>query len=99
MDPLSTYPFVIVRIGCAFCNRTGTYRLARLAAKYGAEIPMNELLDRLARDCQWRREVGERPPGKYDPKCGARFIDLDAPRPPDLPPGTMGLRVVKGGKG
>jgi hypothetical protein len=99
MDALSSYPFIVIRVGCSLCPRSGSYRLARLAAKYGAEIPLDELLDRLARDCRWRRETGEGPAGKYDPKCGARFVDLDAPRPPDLPPALAGLRVIRGGKG
>lgn len=99
MDQLSSYPFVVVRLGCSQCKRSGAYRLARLAAKYGAEIPLDELLDRLARDCPWRREQGERQPGKYDVKCRARFIDLDQPRPPNLPPGLTGLTVIRGGRG
>src|SRR5208283_5263572 len=44
-------PNVVVRIGCRRCTRKGSYRLARLAAKYGAEIPMMELLAHLAGDC------------------------------------------------
>ncbi|EIJ6113792.1 hypothetical protein LJJ21_004755 [Salmonella enterica] len=61
---------------------------------------MCELLDRLAFDCPWRRDGKfRRPPGKYDPKCGARFPDLEGyPRPPDLPPGMGALRVIEGGK-
>ena len=45
------YPYIVVRIGCRRCTRKGAYRLARLAAKYGAEIPMMELLAHLAGDC------------------------------------------------
>jgi hypothetical protein len=34
------------------------------------------------------------------PERGARFVDLAGPKmPPDLPPGMVKLRVVKGGKG
>jgi hypothetical protein len=51
-DILSSYPYVIVRIECRRCTRKGAYRLARLAAKYGAEIPMLELLAHLAGDCR-----------------------------------------------
>jgi hypothetical protein len=97
---LSSYPFVIVRIGCSLCGRNGAYRLARLAAKFGPEISMDDLLERLALDCPWRQEPGRRQPGKYDPKCGARFIDLDGPpKPPDLPPPMRRLKVIPGGKG
>jgi hypothetical protein len=53
MDTLASFPFVIVRIGCEACTRQGAYRLARLAAKYGAEIAMPDLLAKLAADCPW----------------------------------------------
>ena len=49
-DTLATYPHVTVRIACACCSRVGQYRLARLAAKFGAEIAMNDLLAFLAGD-------------------------------------------------
>ena len=76
-DFLSSYPYVIVRIGCRRCTRKGAYRLARLAEKYGAEIPMLELLAHLAGDCAiWRT----RHPGA--PRCGAYFIDLEFPAQP-----------------
>ena len=75
-DILSSYPYVIVRIGCRRCTRKGAYRLARLAAKYGAEIPMLELLAHLAGDCAiW----DARHPGA--PRCGAYFVDLEFPAP------------------
>lgn len=99
VNRLSDYPWVVVRLRCRYCQRQGSYRLARLAAKFGAEIGLEDLLDKLAFDCPWRRDPADGPPGKYDPKCGACFIDLDgAPPPSDLPPGVMGLRVVRGGK-
>ena len=74
----------------------GSYRLARLAAKYGAEIPMTELLAHLAGDCAiW----DSRHPGA--PRCGAHFVDLDFPAPPPDRPteGMRRLRLVKGGDG
>jgi hypothetical protein len=36
-DCLAFYPFVVVRIACRVCSRSGAYRLARLAAKHGPE--------------------------------------------------------------
>jgi hypothetical protein len=54
-DCLATYPYVIVRMACSLCKRTGQYRLARLAAKYRPEIEMQDLLERLALDCEYRR--------------------------------------------
>jgi hypothetical protein len=66
-DPLALYPYVVVRIGCGLCQRKGRYRLARLAAKYGAEISLDELLLRLTADCgaitQGTRCTGSARPG------------------------------------
>jgi hypothetical protein len=93
-DVLSSYPYVVVRIACRRCTRKGSYRLARLAAKYGAEIPMMGLLAHLAGDCAvW----DTRHPGA--PRCGAYFVDLDFPAPPPDRPteGMRRLRLVKDG--
>jgi len=90
VDTLATYPYVVVRLGCTKCSRTGSYRLARLAAKYGAEIEMLRLLECLAGDCAWWR-----PRHPYHEGCGACFVDLDLPRrPPDVP--GRRLRIVSG---
>jgi hypothetical protein len=98
-DRLSEFPYVIVRLGCELCNRRGEYRLARLAAKYGPEIRLDELMDRIAYDCPWRRHPKDRQAGEYDPGCGAYFLDLSRPtRPPDVPPSKKKLVLVKGGK-
>ena len=50
-DPLHRYPYVLVRIDCEACQRSGRYRLAKLAAKYGANICLEDLLARLAANC------------------------------------------------
>jgi hypothetical protein len=50
---------------CDACKRAGSYRLARLAVKYGAEILLDDLLVRLASDCPWRDD----PRGT----CGVRY--------------------------
>src|SRR4030095_1332021 len=50
-DRLAFYPFVIVRVSCRHCTRRGSYRLARLGAKYGPEIALDDLLRQLAGDC------------------------------------------------
>lgn len=90
---LSAYPFVIVRIACGACNRSGAYRLARLAAKYGPEISLDDLLARLTADCGFRES--KHPVAGV---CRARFVDLDPPtRPPDAP--GRRLRVIVGGRG
>jgi len=51
---LVAFPYVVVRLGCELCKRQGRYRLARLAAKFGAEIQLADLLDRLTADCESR---------------------------------------------
>jgi hypothetical protein len=75
---------------CDACKSAGSYRLARLAVKYGAEILLDDLLVRLSADCPWRDD----PRGT----CGARFTDLPPRRPPDFPAAMVRLRLVKGGK-
>ena len=85
---LVDFPFVLVRLRCDTCKRSGAYRLARLAAKFGSEVSLDDLLIRLSADCPWRDE----PRGS----CGARFSDLPPRRPPDLPERRM--RVIRGGK-
>jgi uncharacterized protein with von Willebrand factor type A (vWA) domain len=52
-DKLSDYPYVVVRIGCSLWGRSGQYRLAQLAARYGGEVSLDDLLEKLALDCQW----------------------------------------------
>jgi len=56
-DRLALYPFVVVRIRCHVCSRRGSYRLARLAAKFGPEISLRDLTDRFSYDCPWRAEA------------------------------------------
>lgn len=51
-DRLLSYPYVIVRLKCAACHREGSYRLARLAEKYGAGIEMDGLLLHLVGACK-----------------------------------------------
>jgi hypothetical protein len=86
---LAGYPYVVVRVECAWCtHRKGRYRLARLAAQHGADITLDALLDAIITGCPFRGGGWERPPGKYEPKCGARFPDLEAyrPLPAHMPP-------------
>jgi hypothetical protein len=101
-NTLVSYPYVIVRIACDRCNRQGGFRLARLAAKYGADYPMDQLLADLAhRDCGHRPENQRK--GKRwtiaEKRCQAYYPDLERPMPPpDLPaaPASQkGLRIVE----
>ena len=92
-DTLATFPFVTVRLACRRCSRAGLYRLARLAAKYGADAEMESVLAMLAGDC-----IDWRPRHPYKPRCGAFFADLGR-RPPDEPPsGAPSLRIIPGGR-
>ena len=92
-DKLAFYPFVIVRIACRVCSRKGSYRLARLAAKFGPEISLRDLTDRFSYDCLWREEARSK---KGKSGCGVYLPDLELPRPPpSLPPGMMKLRLVR----
>ena len=75
---LSNWPWVVVRIDCVLCSRRGCYRLARLAARYGPEQSTDGLLRDLCQNCPWFTER----PRKYEPRCGARFTDLDYALPP-----------------
>jgi hypothetical protein len=98
---LSDFPWVLVRVDCPLCpHRRGQYRLARLANEYGADIQLCDLLDRIAHDCPRKSLPWEHPSDQYDPKCKARFSDLEAisPPPPDLPPTMRKLTVIQGGK-
>ena len=91
-DRLAFYPFVVVRIACSVCSRSGSYRLARLAAKFGPEIILRDLTDRFSYDCLWRADARSKA-GKS--ACGVYLPDLANPRPPDLPPGLLKLRLIK----
>jgi hypothetical protein len=91
-DRLAYYPYVIVRVACRHCVRRGSYRLARLGAKYGPDIALDDLLRQLAGDCPHWSWSARWPEG-----CGAYYPDLEPPmRPPDLP--KTALRVIRGGK-
>ena len=60
-------------------------------AKFGPETSLRDLLDRFSDDCLWRAEAhGKRAVSA----CGVYLPDLEQPRPPDLPPGLVRLRVV-----
>jgi hypothetical protein len=101
VERLSDFPWVVVRIDCPLCPQMrGQYRLARLAEKYGADVQLCDLLNRLALDCRRKSLPGERSPDQYDHKCKARFTDLEATSrpPPDLPPMLRKLMLIQGGK-
>ena len=93
---LSNYPWVVVRFDCVFCTRRGRYSLARLAAQYGPEQDLDGLLHELAHDCPWWNERAR----KYEPRCGARLVDLVHNLPPrDLPPAVIAAERRRAAKG
>ena len=89
-DTLLTYPYVVFRLGCRYCERSGMYRLVRLAAKYGCEAKTEEVMQKLAADCpHWKRN------SRWPEGCGVYLPDLEPPRRPPDDPRTKRLRVVK----
>ncbi|TDR93513.1 hypothetical protein [Enterovirga rhinocerotis] len=51
---LAESPYVTVRIACMDCRRQGSYRLARLAARFGPDVNLELLLYRITRSCPWQ---------------------------------------------
>ena len=72
-------------------ERSGQSRLARLADKYGCMTSLDELVERMTRDCPWRSDKALDRRG-----CGIYLPDLPPRVPPDLP--SRPLRMVAGGK-
>jgi hypothetical protein len=72
VERLSDFPWVSVRsiVPSARTARGNTGWLI-LAKKYGADIQLCDLMDKIAFDCPWKTHPGERPPNQYDPKCKA----------------------------
>jgi hypothetical protein len=82
---LVDFPYVLVLLRCDTCKRAGSYRLARLAVKYGAEILLEDLLVQ----CGYRQTVrGETSVGPVEcalptcrrcvrPMCPQRSCDFE----------------------
>ena len=85
IERLSDYPYVVVHVTCTFCpRRRGRYRLARLAARFGPEAKLWDVLVALSESCPHRHARGN----QYVQRCHAYYADLldSAARLPDLPP-------------
>lgn len=69
----------------------------RLAAAFGPEALLNDVILELSKDCPIRLEHAG---GHLSISCAARFVDLtDAnPPPPDLPKPLRRLSVIEGGR-
>lgn len=98
-DALVTYPYIVLRLACRRCDRRRAYRLARVAARFGADCAMPDVLAGLTADCYHRR-----PRHPIHGECQAYLPDLEPPRrPPDLPaalaePVLPRFRVVGDGR-
>ena len=81
---LVDWPHVLVDVECSLCPRRGRYRLARLAERYGAAVPLARLLELIAADCTLMKP-GEKP-RQYEARCGIRYVvPSTGPLPADAP--------------
>ncbi len=94
-ERLSQYPLGRLRIACHHCGREGSWSVARLGEKHGAEIGLGELLRLLTASCKWQRKPKARDPRQYEPRCLAHYPDL-MPEPEPEPARPV-LRVVAKG--
>src|SRR5262245_30581243 len=62
---LREYPTDTVRLSCAKCGRSGQYRKQNLIEKYGADIPLPDLREQIAK-CRHR--------GMHD-ACMVRYVE------------------------
>src|SRR5258706_12764857 len=90
VNRLVDFPFVLVRLRCDVCKRSGAYRLARLSAKFGSGIFLEDLLARLSSNRALRDDT--RGSG-----WGARVFAMPMVRPTGKP--SRRMRAIKGGKG
>lgn len=64
---LAEYPKPMVRLVCKLCDRKGQYRKETLIDRFGALIPLPDLL-RLIAKCERR--------GRVSIPCGVKYEDL-----------------------
>jgi hypothetical protein len=60
---LADYPAAMVRLKCSKCGRSGQYRKAKLIEKYGAAVPLPDLLHKICADCPKMDALGNDPCG------------------------------------
>jgi hypothetical protein len=91
---LSQFPFVRLKVRCRPCDRLGCYRLARLAARFGPEADLYEVvIPELALDCPY---ISRKPKWFRWRTCQIEIDGLDQPFVPDMP--AEPLKVIEGGK-
>ena len=66
---LRDYPCDLVRLSCEKCGCASQFRKQNLIARYGADIPLPDLLEEL---------VGCHKRGKMHDACMVRYVDLVA---------------------
>jgi hypothetical protein len=64
---LRDWPYYMVRVACDLCPRKGQYRKETLMGRFGADITMPDLRQKIA-NCPRRDAPGE--------DCGAYFVNL-----------------------
>ena len=78
---LSEFPLEIVRVVCNQCGRSGQYRKETLAARFGADVALPDLLPMVAQ-CPRHGQLGQ--------ACGAVYEDLRRTQKQVPPPGRDG---------
>jgi hypothetical protein len=91
-DCLAHYPFVVVRIRLPRLFATRLLSARSSGRQIWAGNQPGDLTDRFSYDCMWRAEARSK---KGKSACGVYLPDLEQPRPPDVPPGMVKLRLVK----
>lgn len=84
VSTLASFPYVVLRMHCTRCARKGSYRLARLAARLGPDMPLVDVVYHLSANCDARVNF------PFHGVCGARISDW----PPD-DPGPPGGNVTR----
>lgn len=83
-ETLAEFPYVVVRLRCELCpRRLGTYRLARLVQRFGADAQLDDVRRELAKPCPRLENAGT----SMRPGCRVEFTDLSLlhGRPADVP--------------
>ena len=91
-DCLAFYTFVVVRIACRVASRLLSACASRREIR--PRDHLDDLTARFSYDCLWRAEARSK---RGVSSCGVYLPELDQPRPPDLPPSLVKLRLIKNG--